>query len=97
MHSLIFQLIQLKNIFCLHLREKKFIWTVKPQGFTLYFSQILKADWDKVKLPRGSILLLHIDNLLLYSPQASSQEDYVCLLKIFTLDIKLPKKIFSLR
>ena len=56
--------------------RKKFIWTVMPQGFTespLYFSQILKADWDNIKLPRGSILLLYMDDLLLCSPsQASS-------------------------
>ena len=50
-----------------------------PEGFTespLYFSQILKADLDNIKFPRGSILLQYMDDLLLCSPsQAFSQEE----------------------
>ena len=78
--------------------RKKFIWIVMPQGFTespLYFSQILKADRDNIKLPRGSILLLYVDDLLLCSPQASSQEDSVHLLKLFTLERDSHQRKFS--
>ena len=90
MHSLIFQVMQLKNNLLPSFERKKFIWTVMPQGFTespLYFSQILKANQDNIKLPRGSILLLYMDDLLLCSTsQASSQEDSAHLLKLFALE-----------
>ena len=79
--------------------KKKFIWTVMPQGFTespLYFSQILKANQDNIKLPRGSILLLYMDDLLLCSTsQASSQEDSAHLLKLFALERYSHQRKFS--
>lgn len=59
-----------------------------PEGFTespSYFSQILKADLDNIKFPKGSTLLQHIDDLLLYSAQASSQEGSLRLLKLSSL------------
>ena len=68
--------------------EKQFTWTVLPQGPTesSYFSQILKADLDDIKFPRGSTLSQYVDDLLLCSPsQASSQEDTIHLLKLFAL------------
>jgi len=70
------------------LEEKQFNWTAKPQGFTeslSYFSQILKADLDGIKLPRGTTLLHSVDDLLLCSTQASSQEDSIHLLKLLSL------------
>ena len=36
--------------------EKQFIWTVMPQSYTespSYFSQILKAGLEDIKLPRA--------------------------------------------
>ena len=69
--------------------EKQFTLTVMPQGFTdspSYFSQILKADLDDIKFPRGSNLLQYVDDLLFYSPsQISSQEGIIHLLKLLTL------------
>ena len=51
------------------------------QGFAespSYFSQILKADLDYIKFPRGSTLLQYVDDLLLCSlSQSSSQEDSI--------------------
>ena len=43
-------------LFAFTWEEKQFTWTVTPQGFTEspYFSQILKADLDEIKFPRGS-------------------------------------------
>ena len=52
-----------------------------PQSFAeslSYFSQILKADLDDIKFPRGFTLLQYVDDLLLCPPsQASSQEDNI--------------------
>ena len=57
-----------------------------PQGFTespSYFSQILKADLDDIKFPRGSTVLQYVDDLLLCSfSKASSQKDSIHLLKL---------------
>ena len=50
-----------------------------------YFSQILKADLDGIKLPKGMTLLHSVDDLLLCSTQASSQEDSIYLLKLLAL------------
>ena len=76
--------------------EKQFAWTVMPQGFTeslSNFSQILKADLDDIKFPRGSTLLQYVDELLLYSPSQVSPEDSIHLLKILaSKGIRLPKK-----
>ena len=59
-----------------------------PQSYTesSYFLQILKADLDDIKFPRGSTLLQYVDDLLLCSPsQASSQEYSIHLLKLLAL------------
>ena len=65
---------------------KKFTWTVMPEDYAEsphYFSQILKADLDDLKLPRGCTLFQYMDDLLLVPPsQASSQEKSIHLLKI---------------
>ena len=69
--------------------EKQFTWTIMPQGFTeslSYFPQILTADLDNIKSPRGSILLQYVDDLLHCSPsQASSQESSIHLTKLLVL------------
>ena len=76
--------------------EKQLTWAVMlAQGFTEcpYFSQILKADLDDIKFPRGSTLLQYVDELLLYSPSQVSPEDSIHLLKILaSKGIRLPKK-----
>lgn len=49
---------------------KQFTRTVMPQGYTespSYFSHILKADLNDTKFPRGSTLLLYVDDLPLFS------------------------------
>ena len=58
--------------------EKQFTWAVRPQGFTRspsYFSQILKADLDDLKCPRGPTWLPFEDNLLLCSPSEASPDE----------------------
>ena len=57
------------------------------QGFTEspYCLQILKADLDDIKFPRGSTLLRYMGDLLLCSSQTSSQEDHIYLLKLLAL------------
>ena len=60
-----------------------------PQGFTeqsSYFSQILKADLDDVRVPGSSTLLQYEVDSICYSSQASSQEDRIHLLKLFALN-----------
>ena len=50
---------------------------------TSYFLQILEADLDDIKFPRGSILLQYVDDLLLFSlSQGFSQKDSIHLLKL---------------
>ena len=87
-----------KCLFSFTWEDKQFTWTVKPQGFTQspsYFSQILKADLDDIKFPRGPTLLQYVDDLLLCSPsQTSSQEDSIHLLKILAL--RSPRKKLQL-
>ena len=61
------------NNFLPLLSEKKnqFSWTIIPWDFTEsppYFSEILKADLDDIRFPRGSILLQYMDDLLLCFP-----------------------------
>ena len=49
-------------------KKKKFSWTIIPWDFTespSYFSEILKADLDDIRFPRGSTLLQYMDDLLL--------------------------------
>ena len=57
-----------------------------PEDYTesaYYFSQILKADLDDLKLPRGCTLFQYMDDLLLFPPsQASSQEESIYLLRL---------------
>ena len=57
-----------------------------PQGFIKSLSQILKADLDDIKFPRGSALLQYVDGLLLCSPSpVSSEEDSIHLLNLLAL------------
>lgn len=69
-------------LFCFHLGRKTFYLdsdTKRPP----YFSKILKADLDDLKLPRGCTLFQYMDDLLLFPPsQASSQEKSIHLLKL---------------
>ena len=72
-----------------HLGRKKIHLHSNISEFTessTYFLQILKADLDDKKFPRGSTLLQYVDDLLLCSPsQAPSQEDSSHLLKLLAL------------
>lgn len=81
--------------------EKQFTGTVMAPVFTeiSYFLQILKADLDDLKFPRGSTLLQYVDDLFLCSPsQASSPEDIIHLLKLLVFkghDIAKEKSLFA--
>lgn len=72
-----------------------------PQGLTEspYFLQILKAVLDDIKSSRDSTLLQYVDNLLFCSPQISSQEGSIHLLKLLK-DMRSPGEnccLFKLR
>ena len=52
-------------------KQQQFSWTIIPWDFTespSYFSEILKADLDDIRFPRGSTLLQYMDDLLLCFP-----------------------------
>lgn len=55
MHSLVFQLMKLANIFFFSLGKERIQLYGNGSGFTesSYFSQILKADMDNIKFLRG--------------------------------------------
>lgn len=59
---------------------------IMPEGFTKspsYFSQILNANLDDFKFPRGSTLLRYVDYLhLCSSSPVFSGEDIIHLLKL---------------
>ena len=54
--------------------EKQFSWIVISQSFTEspYFSQILEADLDDIKFPRGSLLFQCVDDLRFCCPSQLS-------------------------
>ena len=75
-------------LFAFTWEEKQFTWTAVLHCCVespSYFSQTLKADLDNIKFPRCSTLFQYVGDLLLWSPQTSSQEDRIHLLKLLAL------------
>lgn len=55
---------------------KQLTWTRLPQGFVeapTVFSQISKTDLEDVQLPRDSVLVQYVDDLLIVTQKISVQ------------------------
>ena len=74
MHSLVDETAQYLSVFIWEKQQQQqqqqFTYTVTHQGHTeiSYFLQVLKADLEDIKFPRGSTLLQLVHDLLLCSP-----------------------------